>query len=45
MSSGFSDSDTIAILNERYHLVKKIGKGATSTVYLGYDIQDRKSVV
>ncbi len=43
MSSGFSDSDTIAILNERYHLVKKIGKGATSTVYLGYDIQEKSN--
>lgn len=37
MSSGFSQSDTIAMLGERYLLVKKIGKGATSTVYLGYD--------
>ena len=37
MSSGYSQSDTLAILNNRYHLVKKIGKGATSTVYLGYD--------
>ena len=43
MSSGFSETDTIAILNERYHLVKKIGKGETSTVYLGYDIQEKSN--
>lgn len=43
MSSWYSQSDTIAILNNRYHLVKKIGKGATSTVYLGYDEQEKSN--
>ena len=43
MSSGYTDRDTIAILNDRYNLVKKIGKGATSSVYLGYDSKEKSN--
>ena len=32
--------ETIAILNNKYNLIKKIGKGATASVYLGYEIDD-----
>lgn len=32
-----SQFDKIAFIDEKYNLVKKIGKGATATVYLGYD--------
>ena len=43
MSSGYNERDTIAILNDRYYLVKKIGKGATSSVYLGYDSKEKNN--
>ena len=37
------NKDIIAVLNNRYHLVKQIGKGATAKVYLGYDSKDKSN--
>ena len=36
--------DIIASLDENYLIIKKIGKGGTSKVYLGYDKKDKDTL-
>ena len=37
--------DIIASLDDNYLIIKKIGKGGTSKVYLGYDKKDKDTLI